>query len=182
MRACSAPADQKPEDCILFHRRAVHRIAGRLSATRLVRSRSGILQVALSGHKALLIIPEIGAVTVTVPVGERRFGWPSAQVLSKRWRLTPSASVYPVLFRSLRAMPAPAANACKTGGHRQMLIKQTFTAVAVAAALGVSAPAWAQSVSIAIGSEPHDARPATARRRRRNAPLPTNIYENADAA
>jgi len=35
-----------------------------------------------------------------------------------------------------------------------MLIKQTFTAVAVAAALGVSAPAWAQSVSIAIGSEP----------------------------
>lgn len=35
-----------------------------------------------------------------------------------------------------------------------MLIKQTFTAVAVTAALGISAPAWAQSVSIAIGSEP----------------------------
>lgn len=35
-----------------------------------------------------------------------------------------------------------------------MLIKQSFTAAAIAAALGVSAPAWAQSVSIAIGSEP----------------------------
>lgn len=35
-----------------------------------------------------------------------------------------------------------------------MLIKQTFTAAAVAAAVGVAAPAWAQSVSIAIGSEP----------------------------